>query len=391
MKKKTGPDGLISKERYLELAQVHQPHCISVYMPAFRAGQEVDSGKGRIILKNLLKEIRKKLYLLELKPREIDKISKPFEDLLEDIHFWRNQSDGLAIFLHDAQFEYYTLPVRFEEHVYVADHFLLTPTLPFFTDNGLFYLLSLSLKEVNFYECTRHSITEIFVEDLVPEKLEEAVGYDYEQKSLQFRTGQDARSAAMFHGQGSGKDDKSPEVERFFNVVDKGLMEVLHDERAPLVLACVEEYYPMYRKVSDYDYIFDEYVSGNPEQEDPVMLHEKAWDLVKEHFQERRREKTRSLQDFSATGRSSYDIRDIVPASVDGRVDTLFVKEGTDEYGVYHPEERKVETDEASHDHPVSLYNMAVVNTLLQGGDAFLVPHGEMPLDNTSINAFMRY
>ena len=73
----------------------------------------------------------------------------------------------------------------------------------------MFYLLSLSLNEVKLYEAGRYSISEIILKGIVPEKLEEVVGHDYQEKSLQFRTGQGGEAGAIFHGQGAGKDDKA--------------------------------------------------------------------------------------------------------------------------------------------------------------------------------------
>jgi DNA polymerase II large subunit len=80
------------------------------------------------------------------------------------------------------------LPLNFEEFSYVSNEFYLKPLMPVFNDDGLFYLLTLKADEVKFYEGMRDSITEIRIEDLVPSRIEDRVGYDHEQKNLQFRT-----------------------------------------------------------------------------------------------------------------------------------------------------------------------------------------------------------
>ena len=132
-------------------------------------------------------------------------------------------------------------------------------------------------------------ITEVYVEDLVPEKLEEVVGYDFQHKSLQFRSGQGGSAGAMFHGQGAGKDDKDAEVEKFFRAVDKGLMKLIKDENAPLILACVDHYQPIYAKITDYPNLFHQNIGGNHEETDPLLLHEMAWSLVEGYFQQQRK------------------------------------------------------------------------------------------------------
>jgi hypothetical protein len=384
-------NGLMNKRQFEDLANTHGTHCISIYLPTYRAGEDVDSGKSRIMLKNLLKEARQKLDRLKIGDNEIDRNLEPAKALLDDKHFWRNQSDGLALYIKDGKMEHYTLPVHFKEQVYVADHFFMMPVIPLFNDDGTFFLLALSMRSVKFYECSRHMIAELIIDDLVPGELEQAVGYDYEDKNLQFRSGQDGKEGAMFHGHGSGKEDRSSEIASFFRSVDDGLMKILHEEDAPLVLACVDEYHPIYKKVSAYDHIHDEFVPGNPDRSDPILLHEKAWDVVQDHFKQKRKEQAEILRQLSATGRTSYDIREIIPAAVDGRVETLFLLEDTDEFGLYDENTRSLIIPEEPEEYQASLFNMAVVHTLLKGGNAFIEKEGGMPLKNTRINALLRY
>jgi hypothetical protein len=83
---------------------------------------------------------------------------------------------------------------------------------------------------------------------------------------------------------------------------------------------------------------------------------------------------------------------DIIPASVEGRVDTLFICQGKDQYGRYDQEKREVIVDEDPGKlYRASLYNMAAVNTLRNGGWVYLSAPGDMPLKNTNMNALMRY
>jgi hypothetical protein len=312
--------------------------------------------------------------------------------LLDDVHFWRNQSDGLAIFLQGEEMQYYTLPIYFEEYVYVADHYYLTPVIPFFNDDGKFFILALSLQHAKFYECSRHAITEVYIVDLVPERMEDVVGYDYQEKSLQHRSGQGGEAGAMFHGQGAGKDDSQQETEKFFRAVDAGLMKLIRKDDAPLILTCVDHHYPVYEGNTAYQNLFEGHISGNPEHSDPMMLHEKAWMLVEDYFRQTRKMKTNDFRDLSTSGRTASSLIDIIPASVDGRVDTMFICRGKDRYGRYDQEKRLVIVDKDPGElYQTSLYNMAAVNTLRNGGRVYLSDPDHMPLKDTDINALMRY
>lgn len=75
-----------------------------------------------------------------------------------------------------------------------------------FTGDGTYFVLTLELENIHFYECSRYTISEIEIKDIVPSQMEEVVGFEFEQKNLQFRNEQ--KGQALFHGQGAGEDDK---------------------------------------------------------------------------------------------------------------------------------------------------------------------------------------
>lgn len=390
--KYSNDSGLMTHKQLLELAGAHGRNCVSIFIPTERAGGPVDTGQGQIRLKNSLKELNNILEEEGLSAKEKRVILDPVKELLDDDQFWRNQSDGLAIYTDGKEMQTFTLPVHFRQQTYVRDHYYMLPVIPFFNDDGIFYILSVSMQHVKLYECSKHFIEEVVVEDLTPGRLEDVVGYDYEQKSLQNRSGQGGDSGAMFHGQGSGIDDKGMEKEKFFRAVDAGVMKVLKDEKAPLVLACVDEYYPVYQKVTSYGHLFDENISGNPDELDPLELHEDGWFLVEGYFRKTRAEKSQSLRNSSAGHKASSDLREIIMAAVDRRIDTVFIEEEKDLFGIYDMEQRSIELAEpGERSYQASLYNLAAVHTLLNGGEVFIVDDGEMPMEGSELNALFRY
>jgi hypothetical protein len=381
----------IHKSDFNKLANIHDQHCVSIYIPTFRAGEEVDRNHGQITLKNIVKNLKRTLKDYNLSKTEIENYLSPVNSLVYDSQFWRQQSDCLAIFLNKQQVKYYTLPIDQDEFTYISDHFYLLPILPIFSDDGKFFILSLSLQEVKLFESTRHSITEVYVEDLVPEKLEEVVGYDFQHKSLQFRSGQAGSHGALYHGQGAGKDDKDMETEKFFRAVDQGLMKLIKNEDAPLILACVDHYQPIYAKITNYNNLFPQNIGGNQEEKDPYLLHEMAWPLVEDYFQQRRKNMANTFRELSITGKTSFDLNDIVPAAIDGRIDVLFIQRAKDKFGLYDKVNRSLIVDEKIRISQASLYNLAAVQTWIKGGQVYVVEKDEMPLHGTNINALFRY
>jgi hypothetical protein len=383
---------MITKKEVLELAALHNNHCVSIFIPTHRFGEETLQGKDALNLKNQLKEIKSKLELYGLNDNEIETFTKPVTDLIYDKEFWRHQSDGLAIFLSDEVFHKYTIPIYFEEFNYLSNEFYLKPIIPLFNGDGLFYILTIKMDEVKFYEGTRHSITEIAIHDLIPSRLEERVGYDYEQKSLQFRTQQGNKGGASFHGHEDNDSNVKKELMLYFRAIDKGLMKILHDHQdPPLIICSLDFFFPIYQEVNTYQNLFPQYISGNPTDKDIFLLHEEAWEIMKPYFDKTRLEKLDKFSTLAGTGNTSSDMNALFNAAFEGKVDTLFLENRTDLFGTYNPSSQKIKIDKV-HNYPnVSLMNLIAMKVLENGGSVYLIEKEDMPVKSSKINGLFRY
>ncbi len=389
MKTQTINYTFFSRKNLKKLAEFQSIECISIYIPTSRTGLEVDEKQGQLNLKNALKNIRHNLSTnYKRTDNEIEAYLKPVESLLEDVHFWRNQSDGLAIFLHKKGMEYYSLPLKFEFKTYISNHFYLLPLFPFFNGDGLFYLLKLSQDNVSLFEANRHTLTSIFIKDLVPED----VAIPDKDKSLQGKVVNSGRNeSVIFHGHGAGKDDPYKQVKKFFNEVDKGVTTLINEGGEPLVLACQDHYFPLYKDTCTYFNLYPDFVNGNPEAEDDADLHEKAWGLVADTFQEQKKTKIEQLQDLQNSDQVRTELERIIPEAVEGRVDTLFINESVELYGFYDIEKRQVVVEEAQSVANAELINLAAIKTFLQGGKIYIANSDDMPLEGFEMNALLRY
>ncbi|MBK8518400.1 MAG: hypothetical protein IPL55_19585 [Saprospiraceae bacterium] len=383
---------MISKKKLLELSEIHSAFCVSIFIPTHRADKEANSGKDTINLKNQLKDIKFKLGHHGMREQEIEKFLKPVNDLVNDNEFWRHQSDGLAIFMSDDLFEKYSVPVYFEEFNYLSNEFYLKPLIPLFNGDGLYYLLTLKIDEVKLYEGTRNNITEIMIYDLIPSQLEDTVGYDYEQKSLQSRSQQGNKGKGMFHGRGDRDSDKKNELVRYFRDIDKGLMTMLHDDqKPPLVISCLDYHFPIYQEVNTHQNLFSNYISGNPADKDVTLLHEESWELVQPYFSKTRQEKFDQFLKFIGTGRASSDITEILPAAIEGKVDTLFIENRSDIFGIYNPSAQDLIIQNTHRVPNVSLMNLVAMKALKKGGTVYLFEKKDAPDVSSNINALFRY
>jgi hypothetical protein len=381
----------LTRDEVRGLAVHRGPGSVSLFMPTHRGGPEVRQDPIR--LRNLLAETEDALRSRDRGRDVIDATLRPVRGLLEDRLFWRNQGDGLAIFATPERYRVFRLPIGVEQLVLVGDRFQLKPLLPMLERAGRFYLLALSRQRVRLFEATRHAMRELDTGD-VPSRLGDAVGYDWEQRSLQFYTSVPSATgqrAPEFHGHGAGQDDGDAEVKRFLRLVDDGVRGLVADEKALLVVATVEELFGEYRKLSRHPALADDFVRGNPDAIDEKELLSRGWRVAEARHAEERRRAAEGLGDVLGTERGVQKLEDAVVAAVDGRVETLFLLEKTQRWGVFDPERRTVTVHQSPEAADEDLLNRAAVETLAAHGTVYVVPPHTMPVEASPIAAALRY
>ncbi|MGB3182324.1 MAG: hypothetical protein WBB45_13110 [Cyclobacteriaceae bacterium] len=375
---------IFTKADLEELAKVRGEHCVSIYIPTHQRGAEVNEGQDSILFKNQIQELENKLEEKGMAPREIEALMKEPRNLLDDGDFWRHQWNGLAMFISDGYFRYFRLPMEFEAKNMVNRSFHLKELIPMFGGNGTYFILALSLNKMRFFEASRDQIYEVNMEENAPNGMEQVMKYYDLEKSVQFRTGvgnsASTAAAANYHGQGGGKDDKEAYVNEYLRLVDDAISEVIYDNHAPLIIASVDYLQPMFRKVSHHNNIMDTGINGNPDQMSAKDLHTKTWTVMKDHFEKRRDDHMKHYNDLAGTGKTSYDINQIVPAALNGRIETLFVKKGAEhKWGVFHKDTQNIEIHDTRGNEDECLMSMSAVETILNGGETFIVSAEDLP------------
>jgi hypothetical protein len=360
--------------------------CVSLFQPTHRGGAEQDP----IRWKNLLGEAAKRLEAAGLRAPEARKLLGPARRLLEDPSFWRSQSDGLACFLSRDGIRSYRLPVSFAELVVVADRFHVKPLLPLLSSNGRFYVLAVSQKRVRLLQGSAHRVREVDLKG-VPTSLAQALQFHDRDEPLLFHTrpagGADSW-AAIFHGQGVGIDDVKDDLLRYFQQIDRGLHELLRDERAPLVLAAVEYLWPIYHQANTYPHLLERGIAGNPDHLSAKELHNRAWALVQPHFQKAQEEAVALYTRLAGTGSTSNDLEEIVRAAHQGRIEVLFVTSGQERWGTFAAAEERLQLHERAEPGDEDLLNLAAVHTLAHGGTVYVVPASDVPGGGTAAGIF---
>ena len=362
---------------------------VSIYMPAHRT---VDVQQDPIRLKNLLREGEKQLAANGLRAKDVRQLLEPAERLLADDFFWRHQSEGLAIFSSPAIFRSFRLPYNFQELVVVSARFHIEPLLSLLSGDGLFYVLAVSQNSVRLLQCSRYSVRTVTPE-AVPGSIAEALKYDSPERQVQFHTGTGkgpGKRSAIFHGQGVGSDDVKDNILRYFQQIDHGLHELLREEQAPLVIAGVDYLHSIYRQANSYPYLLQDGIQGNVDDMSAEELQQQAWSAVEPYFEQEQLEALKRYRELSGTGLAADDVEQVVLAAYDGRIATLFVALGIQQWGMFDAERRKVHLYKEAEPGTQDLLDLAAANTLTHGGTVYVVEPENVPSSNP-VAAVFRY
>lgn len=376
----------VTREELKSLIDQEADYCVSLFMPTYYAGAEIQ--QNQIRFRNLLRKTEDHLLILGLRSQEIKSLLEPVQIMAGDMPFWRRQSDGLAIFLSSGFFRSYRLPLPLEELISIRNRFHIKPLLPLLQAEECYHILALSQKGVRFLAGTRYGVKEIALTGL-PKNVAEAAANDEPEKQVRFRAGSNSARGAMISGHGSEIEDNKENIIKYFRQIDKALRNLRKDEQAPLVLAGVDYLFPLYREVNTYPKLAEGGISGNPEAMSLDNLHCQARQIVEPLFEKTVDDALAQYRQSSGTGLASQDIKEIVTAAPHGKVGLLFVALGCRQWGL-HSSRNGVQLQEDMTAASEDLLDFAAVQTFLNGGSVFALPQEKMPVKEP-LAAVFRY
>jgi hypothetical protein len=388
--------GLLTKEIFTELANYKADCCITLYLGAHAAGVEVNEHYDPINFKNQLQEAGRKLAAKGHHEDYIKQLLQPGYDLVRNDEFWTQLSPGFAVFIADGFFKYIKMPVPpIKEALVIEPSFYVTPLIPIMTSKEYFYLLVISKQSAKLFRADAWGMEPVKVEGL-PQSIDEVKrlsGLD----ATTFRSGSSGSRAPVYsqegsyHGTGGGNPEDKDNILVYFEAVDDVLWDkVLNKENAPLLLAGVEYEIPIYRNACDYHNVWPQALTGNREHQETKALYQDAKELMKPYFEERLTKALNLYMNNSANGKTSSIAADVIPATFYSQVSHLFVTKGEHIWGRFDEMANQLIFHDSPEEDGEDLLDQAVVKTLANGGEVFLLEKEKMPLQ-TQLAAVMRY
>jgi hypothetical protein len=364
---------------------------VSIFMPTHHRGG-MDQ-QDPIRFKNLLRNSEEKLVAKGMRAAESRVMLKPAESLITDNLFWRQQGDGLALFMAANQYFYYRLPIVLKEEVGVGDRYYIRPLISLLSNCGLFYVLAVSQNENRLLQCTSNGSVRVNLNG-IPKNLNEALHYEIPDSNTQFHTisqvsggsgGTSIQSEAV-----SRADYSKSNILQYFEQVNKGIAKIMKSEQAPLMLAGVDYLHPLYRKANTYRNLLQEGILGNPDGVNDDVLREQAWTIVRPYFDGNKRAAVADFKKSAGTGLTASGLVNVLPAAHQGRVRFLFLVEGTIQWGNYQEVDGQVMLHDKAELGDEDLMDLAAFQTLKHDGSVYVLKAEEMPGAEMTL-AILRY
>jgi len=351
------------------LLQAAGAPCISIYVPTSRRFPEKRQDPLRY-----RKLVDKAAALLKQNAPDAEAMIAALR-ALEQEPLWERSLDGFAVFLSPTFAAAYRVPASVPEIAVVADSFHVKPLLRLKHEATRYFVLAVSQKSARLYEGGPLGASAVDVPGL-PQSVNDALGEVVNER----RSNTVHAGGAAYHGYGPGKEETKEDLLSYFRIIDKALREVLHGERAPLLLAAVKYYQPIYREANTYPHLIDAMLEGSYEHANGDKIHADAWPIASAASAHGFEPWVERYKTAAPGGLATDRIESVAEAVIQGRVSCVLAAEGETIWGILDRatgslERRERQLDGADDD----LLDDLCEETLKRGGEAFVVPRASMP------------
>ncbi|MEI7922359.1 MAG: hypothetical protein WCJ40_10655 [Planctomycetota bacterium] len=355
--------------------------CVSLYQATHCSFP--DSMQDQIQFKNLLKVLEAKL-IDHLKGREIRSILKAFSEFESDDEFWRNRTQGFAMFYHNGHIHRFDMPRAMPNLVIVSDSFHLKPIFRILQTADRFNILTLDRYHSEVFEATRDSITPLHLKDMPQFRKERDSG-------ARTRVGEQHMSGSGHAVMVIHEVDDQLQDAQFFQEVDHFVERNLSSQtNLPLVLVALPEHQGTFRKISKNPHLLQQGVSTGPASLTISELRDHAYCVIKIHQHALIQAQLDDVESAKAQEKGSTDLSEISRAAVAGRVATLLIDADRTIPGKIDPATGEIHTTDFDQSKADDILDDLMEIVFRASGKISILPSDLMPI-NTGVAAIYRY
>jgi hypothetical protein len=338
----------------------------------------------------LLNEAEDRLAKSGMRPAAGRDLVQKVRHRLDESDLWSSPGLSAAIFFSPGSLSAFRVPPAAAGSVTVGNRFRVRPLLDALETEEPLYVLSLGAKNVGLFRVAEQKVEPVEVPDL-PRDMEGALNYDQAERGAQVHSAARAlrgKQSAVFYGHGGLPDIAKHDLEAFLRLVNRSIVEFLKNDDTPLVLACVDYVASMYRHINTYPHLLPDTVSGSAANQRPDELLQRVLPVSEARQSQRRQSAQARYLQHAGNHRASDDLKVILPAAIEGRVELLFQDPRSQITGSYDPNDTRVTLE--NHSDADDLIELAAIETIRHRGQVW--PLTGLTLSTKSpVAAVMRY
>ena len=136
--------------------------------------------------------------------------------------------------------------------------------------------------------------------------------------------------------------------------------------------------------------LYPKCIPGNYDNDDILLIHNKANELLKSHFDKVKNDKKNKYIE-APDNQIISDTSDVIKAAYMGQIETLFVEKGSVQWGDFNEETGEVTLRNEKKPIDRCLIDYTARTVFLKGGRVFIEEIDEMPESGSPLNAVLRF
>lgn len=346
--------------------------------------------KDRIQFENLISEAKNRISDSDFEEKsallkQLDTVANNQDSLIKFI-------GGLVLYITPEDFYFYHLGIPVSDGVYIGNSPYILPVAANDQYTLAYHLLVLNRESMRLFE---GSGTKLLEQDLseyedAPVDIETALGTEKEGGNLNFGTYSSGAAQAgtnqFFHGHQETSQEKDIDRERYFRIVDSFVYDNFSNEsKYPLIVYSVEENQAVFKEISSNKYLSDTTITGSAAGMGTQDIQDSISEMITKLNDTERDELLNKLKETSPDNRIENIPDDLTSASLQGRIDNLYLQKGFEIPGTITDEGRYDSDNDEN-----NFIHLLVRNVLNANGNIYIFNEDEMPVD-TPIAATLRY
>lgn len=346
--------------------------------------------KDRIQFENLVSEAKKRITDSDLEEKSA--LLEQLDNALGNRDSFVKFIGGLVLYITPEDIYFYHLGISVTDRVYIGDSPYILPVAANAQYTLDYHLLVLNRESIRLFEGHGEKLQEedLSEYDEAPVDLETALGTEKEGGNLNFGAystgaGQTGTGHA-FHGHQETSQEKDIDRERYFRMVDDFVFDHFSNKlHYPLIVYSVEDNQAVFKDISHNKYLSDVMITGSAAGMNTSDIQKQVAETINKLNDKEREDLLNRLNEASPENRIENIPDDLTAASLQGRIDNLFLQKDYEIPGSINDEGLYDENDERN-----NFVDVLVQNVLNSKGNVYIFEHEDMP-EATPIAATLRY